>query len=121
MDRTSALWEAAPRLCLVWLVSLPSGEANVVALRYRLQDLMCGPGHFYEFITGFAYITPAVIHDYIGYIPDAGTVWVGWGTCTASLSPWSCPLLPEVYSAVEAQQLFHRRADVDVWLARLSG
>ena len=36
----------------MWLGSLPFGEANVVALRYRLQDLMFGPGHFDEFMAG---------------------------------------------------------------------
>lgn len=121
LDRTSALWEAAPRLCLMWLGSLPSGEANVVAIRDRLQNLRFGPGHFDEFMAGAAFIPPSVVHECNGYAPDSDTVWVGWGNCAATLSPWSCPFLPIAYSAAEARRVFHRRADVGEWLARLSG
>ena len=96
MNQTSPLWEAAPRLCLMCLGSVPSGEVSVVALRYQVQDLMLGPGHFNEFMAETAYVTLAVIHNYDRYNPDSDTVYVGWGTCTASLSPWSCPFLPEM-------------------------
>ena len=93
-------------MCLMWLGSLPSGEDSVVVFRYQVQDLMFGPGHSYEFMAGIAYVTLAVIHNYDRYNPDSDIVHVGWGTCTASLSPWSCPFLPEMYSAAEARNIF---------------
>ena len=77
MDRASPLWEAAPRLCLLWLGSLPSDEDSVVTLRYQVQDLMFGPGFFYEFMAGTAYVTPAVIHNHDRYNPDSDIVYVG--------------------------------------------
>ena len=39
----------------------------------------------------------------------------------STLTPWSCPLLPGVYSAVEAKLTISTRADADVWLTCLTG
>ena len=111
-DRTSALWEAAPELSLILLESIPSGETNIVSIRYRIQDLSFGPGHLSEFMAGSTFVTPAVLHPGTDYVPDSTTVCVGWGTCAANLSPWSRPFLQDADSAGEARQVFDLRADV---------
>ena len=69
----------------MYIGTLPSGEEKVVRLRERLKGLVYGPGHFSEFKMGTSFTTPEVLHDNGDLIPSAATVFVGWGSCAATL------------------------------------
>ena len=105
----------------MWLGSTPSGDEKVVAVRNRLRELVFGPGHFLEFMSESPFVTPTVTHAGGEHVPDAASVYVGWGSCALTLTPWSCPLLPDDYSTVEARQIIRVRADANDWIARLNG
>ena len=105
----------------MYIGTLPSGEEKVVKLRERLKDLVYGPGQFAEFKMGTSFTPPDVLHDDGDLIPSAATVFVGWGSCAATLSPWFCPLAEDEYTVEAAEEFMHARMDVDDWIARLSG
>ena len=82
---------------------------------------MFGPGMFLDSMGNVPFVPPTVTHFQNESSPDPNAVRVGHGSCMATLTPWSCPLLPEHYSAVEARLIISERADVESWLARLTG
>ena len=81
---------------------------------------MFGKGHLFELIMGSPFVTPTVLHFVNEHALDPDTVFVGEGSCAVTLTPWSCPLTPEVYSADKARQFLSSRADATEWLSRLS-
>lgn len=105
----------------MWLGPLSSASGRIVQIRRRLMNLILGPGHFVDFMSETPFVTPTVMHADTCHIPDAAAVAVGVGWCATSISPWSCPFLPEVYTAVAARQLLETRIDARSWIARLSG
>ncbi len=120
MDPSRGAWESNPRLMLALWASCPSGAAEVLAIREKLMDLSFGPGHssanvFTEFVA------PVVAHvlTYDGEM-TAESLAVWNGTSASSLSPWSCPYLPEEYSLDVAREYINHRADVRCWLSHLS-
>ena len=115
-----ALGEAARRLSLVLLGSLPSGDEKIVRLREQLAKQMFGKGHLFECIMESPFAAPTVVHFADDHVPDPDTVFVGEGSCAVTLTPWSCPLRPEVYSADKAKHYINNRADATEWLSRLS-
>ena len=120
-DRTSWAWAPEPAVCLFWLGSTPSGTVQVVKLRRKLRRLLCVPGCHQEFMDGMQLIAPAILHAKWEFNPTPDTVYVCGGTDASIINPWTCPLDPLVYTADQAAELIHRRADADEWLARLSG
>ena len=102
------------------LGSLPSGDEKIVCLREQLAKQMFGKGHLFELIMESPFVAPTVLHFADDHVPDPDTVFVGEGSCAVTLTPWSCPLTPEVYSADRARQFINSRADVTEWLSRLS-
>jgi len=120
-DRTSWPWSPEPTVCLFWLGSTPSGASAIVKLRRDLRRLLCGPGIYQEFADGKQLIAPAIVHAEREFNPTPDTVFVCGGADAGRINPWSCPLDPVVYTADQAAELIHRRADADEWLARLSG
>ena len=115
-----ALREAARRLSLVLLASFPSVDEKIIRIRNQLVDQVFGEGHLIELVKGSPFVAPTVVRFNGEHVPDSDVVAVGAGSCAVTLTPWSCPLLPEVHSAVEAKRLLSRRADVYHWLSRLS-
>ena len=107
-------------MSLVLLGSLPSGDERIVKLREQLGNQMFGKGHLFELVMGSTFVTPTVVRFLNEHVPDSDTVFVGEGSCAVTLTPWSCPLAPEVYSADEARRFLSRRADATEWLSRLS-
>ena len=107
-------------MSLVLLGSLPSGDKKIVNLREQLGNQMFGKGHLFELIMGSPFVTPTVLHFADEHAPDPDTVFVGEGSCAVTLTPWSCPLTQEVYSADKARQFLSNRADATEWLSRLS-
>lgn len=106
-------------LDVVW--TMPSGEPKTVSVRRKLKGLIFGPGHFRKFTSRSSFVTPAVVHADTETLPSADAVCVGSGNNAATLTPWSCPLLPGLFSAGEALHVIRSRADVCDWLSRLSG
>ena len=72
------------RLSLVLLGSLPSGEARMVYLRSQLSAHLFGNGIFNELMDDTT-ISASTVGHFVG----------GAGTCSLTLSPWSCPVPPE--------------------------
>ena len=105
----------------MWCGSLPSGDPKIRRLRRKLQSIMFGPGIFLDWLKGVPFVPPTVTHFQNKNSPDPNAVCVGYENCMSTLTPWSCPLLPDAYSAVEARLIIIERADVETWLARLSG
>ena len=101
--------------------TIPSGCPKVVLIRNKLIAALFGPGHAQEFRKGRPFEAPTIVHELGESAPDAARVCVGWGNCSTTLTPWSCPLLPVEYTAVEAVLFVHTRMDAEDWLARLSG
>ena len=82
---------------------------------------MFGKGHLFDLIMKSPFVTPTVMHFEGDHIPDHDVVCVGAGSCAVTLSPWSCPLTPKVYSEKEARRYINNRADATEWISRLSG
>lgn len=82
---------------------------------------MFGPGILFDWMIGAPFVPPNVSRYWNEDSPDPNAARVGTGNCMSTLTPWSCPILPGVYSAVEAKLTISTRADADVWLARLTG
>ena len=123
-----SLWNRAPmedatdrRLSLMIIGSLPSGDARIVSLRSQLSGLLFGNGIREELNDNSTYVAPTVFHFVGQYLPAADSVCVGTGACSLTLSPWSCPIPAESYSAAAATEWIRLRMDNRSWLQRLSG
>ena len=121
VDRSSPLLQRAQRLCLMLAGTIPSGLPSIVAIRRRLMAEIFGPGHVHEFLNELPFAPPTVEHEFNSITPEAAHVCVGWGDCATTLTPWSCPLLPENYKVVDAVSYIESRVDAEMWLARLAG
>ena len=107
-------------MSLVLLGSLTSGDEKIVNLREQFGNQMFGKGHLSDLIMESPFVAPIVLHFANEHAPDPDTVFVGDGSCAVSLTPWSCPLTPEVHSVDRARQFLSSRADATEWLSRLS-
>ena len=123
-----SLWNRAPtqttedrRLSLVLLGSLPSGEKRIVSLRSQLSAHLFGPGIVTDIMTDATISSPTVTHFAGEYVPSADSVCVGAGMCSLTLSPWSCPVPPESYSAAEATSWIRCMNNSREWLQHLNG
>ena len=81
---------------------------------------MFGKGHLFELVMGSPFVAPTVVRFVDEHVPDSDTVFGGEGSCAVTMTPWPCPIAPEVYSADEARRFLSRRADAAEWLSRLS-
>ena len=93
----------------------------MVYLRSQLSAHLFGHGSFNEVMDDTTISAPTVVHFVGEYVPSADSVCVGAGTCSLTLSPWSCPVPPESYSAAEATKWIRCRKDSHDWLLRLNG
>ena len=123
-----SLWNRAPtegiqerKLSLMLIGSLPSGDARIVSLRSQLSAHLFGQGIVDELAKNSTLVAPTIVHFVGQYLPAADSVCVGTGACSLTLSPWSCPIPPESYSAVEAAKWIRLRKDNRSWLLRLNG
>ena len=110
----------ARKLSLMLLGSTPSGKPHIVEIREELAAQMFGKGHYWEFMRGSTFAAPQIMHVNGWFEPDPDTVCVGVGSCSLSLTPWSCPYPSDVYSTEKAEAYVAGRADRRSWILRLN-
>ena len=110
----------ARKLSLMLLGSTPSGKPHIVKIRDELAAQFFGEGHYLEFMRGSTFAAPQIMHVNGWFEPDPDTVCVGVGSCSLSLSPWSCPFPSDVYSTEKAEAYVASRADRESWILRLN-